>query len=158
MCLSLTCAGVLQAGAAAGGDGTLRRRSLVAEDTELMQKQLMRNRIKRTKRKQQTVRKGFEAGGLCVFCSCLTQRPVPVCVVQSDAGDLISTLKQSVGIADDADDASWLSISALNRETQKEEKRGEVLLSIEVLPAGYADKNPAGFGRRFVPSKVILCA
>jgi hypothetical protein len=52
-----------------------------------------------------------------------------------------------VGLDVDPDDGSWLSISRLNRETMKTEKRGEVLITVEILPKTAAELLPAGLGR-----------
>lgn len=44
-----------------------------------------------------------------------------------------SQLKDAVGMGTDAEDASWLSISQLNRETHVMEKRVRVLLVVWLL-------------------------
>ena len=41
-------------------------------------------------------------------------------------------VKDALGLGRDPDDASWLTIQTLNRDTQKMELKGEVLLTIEV--------------------------
>ena len=46
----------------------------------------------------------------------------------------LEQVKDARGLGRDPDDASWLSIQQLNRTTQKLELRGEVLITIEVLP------------------------
>ncbi len=56
-------------------------------------------------------------------------------------------VKDAIGLGKDPDDASWLTINQLNRETQKMELRGEVLLSIEILPKSSATAAPVGLGR-----------
>ena len=56
-------------------------------------------------------------------------------------------MKDAIGLGKDPDDASWLQINQLNRETQKMELKGEVLLSIEILPKAAALSQPVGLGR-----------
>jgi hypothetical protein len=63
-------------------------------------------------------------------------------------------VKDALGLGRDPDDASWLTIQTLNRDTQKMELKGEVLLTIEVsyiclcacLPWLGADSPRACFG------------
>ena len=66
---------------------------------------------------------------------------------QSDASEFVANIREMAGFDDKPRNSSWLSLYEHDRETGKTEYRGDVCLSIEIVPKALAEGDPAGFGR-----------
>ncbi|GMF14931.1 unnamed protein product [Phytophthora fragariaefolia] len=67
----------------------------------------------------------------------------------SDDDAAVKKIREATGLWDDDDppDAKWLQLLRHDHKTNEKERMGEVCISIELVPAENAKKNPVGHGR-----------
>lgn len=66
---------------------------------------------------------------------------------KSNAESLVESVKQRLGMGDDPEDASWLTLTTRDATTGDRIRAGELLVSIEILPLALANARAAGLGR-----------
>eukprot|EP01029_Cantina_marsupialis_P007661 TRINITY_DN1863_c0_g1_i1.p1 TRINITY_DN1863_c0_g1~~TRINITY_DN1863_c0_g1_i1.p1 ORF type:complete len:1949 (+),score=644.05 TRINITY_DN1863_c0_g1_i1:310-5847(+) len=66
---------------------------------------------------------------------------------QEDAADMLNGAREFLGMGPEPEDAIWLKLMNKNWETGKMEKRGQVLVSMEIIPKQEALSKENGFGR-----------
>uniref|UniRef100_K3WXL3 C2 domain-containing protein n=1 Tax=Globisporangium ultimum (strain ATCC 200006 / CBS 805.95 / DAOM BR144) TaxID=431595 RepID=K3WXL3_GLOUD len=66
---------------------------------------------------------------------------------KDNAESLVQSVKQRLGMGDDPEDASWLTMTTRDAATGDRIKAGDLLVSIEILPVHLANARAAGLGR-----------
>lgn len=66
---------------------------------------------------------------------------------KDSAESLVQSVKQRLGMGDDPEDASWLTLTTRDATTGDRVRAGELLVSIEILPIAHAHARAAGLGR-----------
>lgn len=66
---------------------------------------------------------------------------------KDNAESLVHSVKQRLGMGDDPEDASWLTLTTRDATTGDRIRAGELLVSIEILPVAMAHARAAGLGR-----------
>lgn len=66
---------------------------------------------------------------------------------KSNAESLVESVKHRLGMGDDPEDASWLTMTTRDATTGDRIRAGELLVSIEILPLALANARAAGLGR-----------
>lgn len=66
---------------------------------------------------------------------------------EDNAKDLLDQIKSYLGIGEIAEDAEWFKLSYHDHEANRIEDRGELALSVEIVPWEEAENRKVGFGR-----------
>jgi hypothetical protein len=66
---------------------------------------------------------------------------------KDNAESLVQSVRQRLGMGDDPEDTSWLTLTTRDANTGDRIRAGELLVSIEILPIAMANARAAGLGR-----------
>ncbi|CAK4632712.1 unnamed protein product [Aphanomyces euteiches] len=67
---------------------------------------------------------------------------------QAENNDAIRSIKEATGLWDtDPTDSTWVKMEGKNPQTNQKEPRGEICISMEIVPIEKAKVSPLGFGR-----------